>query len=96
MTTATRETLAQTWTILVTVALSSFDWKFKCYRLLFCSSLGQGVESLGVKVNISTFKDRRILKHPDIVSQDGAVEICVTIRTNHSMCGIPSYTFHLQ
>ena len=82
--------------ILVTVALSSAAWKMTLYRLLLCASLGQGAESLGVKVNISTFKDRRILKRPDIVSQDGAVEICVAITTNHSMCGIFFYSFHLQ
>jgi hypothetical protein len=94
MTTATQETQVQIWMILVTVALLFVAWKLTFYRLLLRASLGQGVESLGVKVNISTFKDRRILKHPYIVSQDGAVEICVTIMTNHSMCGIFFYSFH--
>jgi hypothetical protein len=64
MTIATRGTQAQIWMILVTVAWSSAAWKLTFYRLLLCSSLGQGVESLGVKVNISTFKDRRIPQTP--------------------------------
>ena len=93
---ATPETQAQIWTILVTVALSSDGWKLTFFRLLLCASFGQGIERLGVKVNISTFKDRRILKRPDIVSQDGVVEIYVTIKTNHSMCSIFFHSFHLQ
>lgn len=55
MTTATWETQAQIWMILVTVSLYFAAWKLTLYRILLCSSLGQGVESLGVKVNISAF-----------------------------------------
>ena len=79
-----------------TVALSPAAWTLTFHRLLLCASLGQGVESLGVKVNISTFRVVEFLKHSDIVSQDGAVEICVAITTNHSMCGIFFYPFHSE
>ena len=66
MTIATRETQAQIWMILVSVTLCSVAWALALtfFRIFLCASLGQGIESLGIKVNISTFKDRRILKRP--------------------------------